>query len=277
VAPALLLLRVSLYAGGGTSGYGIGGGGLYVPGSWSLQGYRALAAPGSTFPGILRFTLLLGGGVTLLTLAVAYPLALYIRGLTGRLRAVALGAVVLPKLANLLVVVYGLKLVLGASGPLNGLLLATGLADAPVDLLHNLTGVLVGKTYLVLPYAVLVLVAALDRIDPALAVAARGLGAGPLATFLRVTLPLSLPGLATAASLSLIWALGAFVTPALMGSPDELTVAVDVQRQAFENLAWPRAAAEAVVMAGTLVAVAAAARLAPGGRRAAPPRGGRGP
>src|SRR5262249_40743283 len=96
--------------------------------------------------------------------------------------------------------------------------------------------------------AVLVLVAAFDRIDPDLARAARGLGASRARVFWRVTFPLSLPGVALAATISFIWALGAFVSPYLLGSPDEITLAVDVQRQAFENVTWPRAAATAVAM-----------------------------
>jgi ABC-type spermidine/putrescine transport system permease subunit I len=69
-----------------------------------------------------------------------------------------------------------------------------------------------------------------------------------------VTLPLSAPGVALAALLSLIWALGAFVGPVLLGSPQELTLAVEVQRQTFENINWPRGAATAVLMLVTLVA-----------------------
>jgi ABC-type spermidine/putrescine transport system permease subunit I len=147
-----------------------------------------------------------------------------------------------------------MELLLGNTGPVNDLLLALGLASEPVMLYHNLTGVLVGETYLILPYAVLVLVAALDRIDPNLVPAARGLGAGPWRAFWRVTLPLSAPGLALAGLLCLIWALGAFVSPVLLGSPQELTLAVEVQRQTFENVNWPRGAATAVLMLGTLAA-----------------------
>ncbi len=95
---------------------------------------------------------------------------------------------------------------------------------------------------------------------------ARGLGAGPLCAFLRVTLPLSAPSLVLAFMLSLIFGLGAFVTPYLMGSPEETTLAVDVQRQTFENLNWPRGAAEAVAMLVALAIVVAVARAATAGR-----------
>jgi len=199
----------------------------------------------------------LGLAVTLLTLLIAYPLSLFICRLPPRRKALALTAVALPKLANVLVIIYGLELLLGNSGPINDVLIALGVVAEPVMLFHNLTGVLIGETYLILPYAVMVLVAGLDRIDPSLVPAARGLGAGSFRTFWRITLPLSMPGIALAALLTLIWALGAFIAPVLLGSPQELTLAVEVQRQTFENINWPRGAATAVLMLLTLSACVA--------------------
>lgn len=253
LVPGLLLGRVSLYEGGGQSGFGIGGS-FYKPGTWSLHAYRELLADGY-FRSILAFTLMFGLVVALATVAIAYPTAFLISRLPGKWKLVAVSAVILPKLANVLVVIYGLKLLMGTNGPVNRLVQVLGISASPVDLLHNLTGALVAETYLILPYAVLMLIVTLDRIDPSLALAARGLGAGPWRTFWRVTFPLSLPGVALVFFLSLIFAFGAFVSPYLMGSPEELTVAVDVQKQTFENLNWPRGAAEAVIMLATLIVI----------------------
>jgi ABC-type spermidine/putrescine transport system permease subunit I len=254
LVPALLLGRVSLYEGGGRSGFGIGGS-FYQPGTWSLHAYRGLLMDGY-FRSILAFTLKFSVAVALATVAIAYPMALLITRLPGRWKLAAVAVVTLPKLANVLVVIYGLKLLMGTTGLANQLLQASGLSTSPVDLLHNLTGTMVGETYLILPYAVLILIVTLDRIDPSLALAARGLGAGPWRTFRRVTFPLSLPGVALVFFLSLIFAFGAFVSPYLMGSPEELTIAVDVQKQTFENLNWPRGAAEAVIMLAALTVIA---------------------
>jgi ABC-type spermidine/putrescine transport system permease subunit I len=244
VGPLLLLLRVSLNEP--PSGVG-----FYQPGTWTLGVYRELAGE-RYFREILWFTVVLGIGVAALTVLIAYPLALYVHSLPPRGRAVALAAVVLPKLASVLVVVYGLELLLGGEGPVNRALLAVGLAHEPLALYHNLTGVVIGETYLLVPYAVLVLVAVLGRIDPALVPAARGLGATPWQAFRRVTWPRSRLGLILAGQLSLLWALGAFVGPLLLGSPQERTLAVEVQRQAADYGNWPRAAATAVLMALTL-------------------------
>lgn len=245
VAPLLLLLRVSFYEGGGRSGLGIGG--MYIPDTWTLSAYAKLFAD-SYFTELLMFTFKLGIYAATISIVLGYALALLIRPLSGGLRVLAMSAVFLPKLANVLVIVYGLELLLGDFGAVNKLLAPLNSTGSPIALLHNFTGTLIGEVYLILPYAVLLLVAALDRIPPLLAPAARGLGAGPMATFLKITLPLTLPTLIVTYLLCLIFGIGAFVAPAILGGPNEFTLSVDIQRQAFENLNWPRAAAESIMM-----------------------------
>src|SRR5262249_12341742 len=146
---------------------------------WSAHAYTELL--GERFGrGIVAFTVMLGVAVTALSLLVGYPLALFIHSLPRRAKAAALGAVVLPKLANVFGALYCVNLLVGHSGPVNRLLMLLGVTPEPLLLTHNLFGVVVAETYLILPYAVLVLVPVLDRIDPSLVAAARGLGAGPL-------------------------------------------------------------------------------------------------
>ena len=246
VLPLLVLLRVSLYQGGGRSGFGIGGG-FYTPGTWSLDAYRGLFED-AYFSDVLRFTIAFGLQAALCAVLIGFALALLISRLQGWKRLLALAAIFLPKLANVLVMVYGLQLLLGDHGPVNQLLAPLHPGPAPLALLHNYPGALIGEVYLILPYAVLLLVATLDRIDPLLRPAARGLGAGAVRTLVRVTLPLALPGLSTTFVLCTVFAFGAFVAPYILGSPDQFTLSIDIQRQAFENSNWPRAAAEAVMM-----------------------------
>jgi ABC-type spermidine/putrescine transport system permease subunit I len=250
LGPLLLLVRVSLFQPAT-------GRGFYQPGTWTAGNYTDLAAD-SYFRAVLVFTVLLALGVTLLVLLIAYPLALFLHHLPPRQKTIALAAVVLPKLASVLVTVYGLQALLSGDGPVNQLLLALGLVRDRLTLTRNLTGVVIGETYLLLPYAVLVLVVSLGRIDPLLASAARGLGASPWQAFRRVTLPLSAPGLVVAGQLTLVWSLGAFVGPLLLGSPEEITLAVEVHRQAVENNRWPRGAATAVVLTLTFLLALAA-------------------
>jgi ABC-type spermidine/putrescine transport system permease subunit I len=234
--PLTLLARVSLYEPGR-------GRGFITPGTWTLENYGVLAGD-TVLPGIVAFTLGAALAMTLLTLAVAYPLALWVQALPARQRPLALGLIVLPKLCNVLAVLFGLRLLLP----------------------HGLMGVLIAEVYLLVPYAVVMMVVGLGRIDPALREAARGLGATPWQVWWRVTGPLSLPGVWAATQLTLVWALAALLGPLLFGDPAHATLAVEIQRQATEYHRWPRAAALAVVL---LALLAVPVALVPRGREAA--------
>jgi ABC-type spermidine/putrescine transport system permease subunit I len=195
------------------------------------------------------------------TVILAYPIALFIRTLSPFWRRITVVAVLLPKLASVLVILFGLQQLLGNAGPVNRMLLAVGVWPEPIQLVRNRFGALVGEVYLILPYAVLVLVAQLLAIDPDLEAAARGLGASRWQTFRRVLLPLSAPGLMLAGQLALVWGLGAFLGPLLLGGPAETTLSVEIHRQTFEYSRWPRAAAEAVLLAVTIVGCFAGSTL----------------
>ncbi len=250
-APLLLLVRLSLYESASGQGF-------YRPGTWTLHGYTEATSPYTV--SVFLFTLALGIGVAGVCLLLAYPLALFLHGLPARLRSWALLAVLLPKLASVLVVIYGLQLILSSTGPINRLLLTLGIIHEPLLLTRNRIGVVVGEVYLILPYPVLILLTTLSRIDPALVQAARGLGATPWQAFRRVTLPLSLPGVVLAAQLCLVWGVGAFLGPLLLGGPEETTLAVEVDRQTFLNNRWPRGAVLALVLlltAGSCLALLA--------------------
>ena len=248
--PLGLLVRVSFFESASGTGF-------YRPGTWSVRAYTDLL--GARFGrGIVAFTVALGVGVAALAVLLGYPLALFIHSLPRRAKVLALGVVLLPKLANVYVVLYGVNLLLGNAGPVNRTLVGLGVLAEPLALTHNLAGVVIAETYLILPYAIIILVLALDRIDSALALAARGLGAGPWGEFRRVTLPLSLPGMVVAGQLCLIWALGAFVGPVLLGGPEQATLGVMVQKWGQEDSNWPRAAATAIL---SLVTVAVCVAL----------------
>ncbi|MFQ3649735.1 MAG: ABC transporter permease subunit [Gemmataceae bacterium] len=222
IGPLALLIRVSLYEPGH-------GRGFYTPGTWTLANYLALSRD-ALLPGIVGFTIGAALGMTLLTLSVAYPLALWVQGLPAGQRHVALGLIVLPKLCNVLAVLFGLRLLLP----------------------RGLIGVLLAEVYLLIPYAVILIVAGLGRIDPVLHEAARTLGASPWQTFWQVTWPLSRPGLWAATQLTLIWSLAALLGPLLFGDAEQTTLAIEIQKQATEYHRWPRAAALAVLLLGLI-------------------------
>jgi ABC-type spermidine/putrescine transport system permease subunit I len=258
--PLLLLARVSLYEPPR-------GRGFFTPGTWTAANYAAVAdAYGLR---LLLYTTLFGVTVAALAVLTAYPFALFLRSLSRPWRRIGLAAALLPKLASVLVILFGLQQILGDGGPLNRALVGSGFIAGPVHVVRGPAGAAVGEAFLIFPYAVLVLYVQVMSIDPSLEAAARGLGASAWQTFLRVTLPLSRPGLVLAGQLGLVWGMGAFLGPLLLGGPDEATLSVEVHRQAFEYGRWPRAAAAAVLLTAAVgVCLAGYSFLSRAARRA---------
>lgn len=204
--------------------------------------------------------------VTLLALLIAYPVAFALTRLSRRWRGVLFACVLLPLWISVLVRTFSWMLLLERNGPLNRLVMASGLADQPLSLLFNHTAVVIGMVHVLLPYAVLPIYAALVRIDPGLLQASEGLGASRMTTFLRVLFPLSLRGVATATTFTFLLSLGFFVTPALLGGSSSLTLSMLIDSFVSDRLDWPLAAAASVVLlVAALVVVAVAARFVPVG------------
>jgi ABC-type spermidine/putrescine transport system permease subunit I len=258
--PLLWLFRVSLFVSRGASGFGIGGakgqkgGGFYVEDTWTIDNYVNFFAEGY-FLDVLTFTVLLAVLVTVVTMALAYPMSYYIYKAGPKLKVTLLVLVILPKLSNILVLVYGLQILLANNGWVNDLMILLQIIDEPVKLVYNLFSVVVCKVLLIIPYTILVITATLHGLDPALRDAADGMGASPARTFLAITLPLSLPGTFVALLITIVWALGAFVSPHLLGNPDLQTLAVEVPKQTFENVNWAMGSAIAFIMLTLMFAV----------------------
>ncbi|BBK44720.1 ABC transporter permease [Allostella vacuolata] len=200
--------------------------------------------------------------VTAVTLVLGYPLALALARMRAGWRALFLLAVLMPLWISVLVRTFSWMLLLERNGPINRALIASGLTDTPMSLLFNKTGVLIGMVHVLLPYAVLPIFGAILRIDPALLRASEGLGAPRHVTFRRVLLPLSMRGVATAATFVFLLSLGFFITPALLGGASEITLSMLVENLVNERLAWPLAAAASVILlALTLALLAVAGRF----------------
>ncbi len=258
--PLLWLFRVSLYQSRGSSGFGIGGaqgqtgGGFYVEGTWTLDNYLRFFTD-HYFLSVLWFTIQLAVIITIITMLLAYPMSYYIYRAGPKLKAVLLVLVILPKLSNMLVLVYGLQLLMANNGLINALIMAVGLSDKPVKLVYTIYSVTAGEVLLIIPYTIIVITATLHTLDSSLREAARGLGAGPVKTFWLVTLPLSMPGTLVALLITIVWALGAFVSPSLLGNPNLQTLAMEVPKQTFENVNWAMGSAIAFSMLAIMTAV----------------------
>jgi putrescine transport system permease protein len=190
---------------------------------------------------------------TLLALLLGYPMAYAIVRAPKAWRARLLLLVILPFWTSFLIRVYAWIGLLKGNGLINNALLALGLVKEPLPLLNTLFSVQVGLVYSYLPFMVLPLYAALEKLDPALLEAAADLGCRPIQAFRRVTLPLSLPGVLAGVLLVFIPMCGEFVIPDLLGGPGTLMIGKVLWDEFFTNRDWPVAAAVAVAMLALLV------------------------
>jgi putative spermidine/putrescine transport system permease protein len=192
--------------------------------------------------------------VTALTLVIGYPIAYYLANSTGWRFALVLFCIIVPYFTSVIVRTYSWMVLLGRNGAINQTLLSLGIIDAPLQLLYNKMGVLIGMTYVLMPYMVLTLYATMRAIDTNLVRAAYGLGASPFYTFRKVYFPLSLHGVISGALIVFILAIGFFITPALMGGPSDVMIAMLIERAVEITLDWTSAAIMSMaLLAMTLV------------------------
>jgi putrescine transport system permease protein len=193
-------------------------------------------------------SLLFAGVSTVFALVIGYPIAYGIARAKPLPRLFLLTLVILPFWTSSLLRSYAMIGILKSNGVLNQLLLAVGVIDQPLEILHTNLAVYIGIVYNYLPFMILPLTANLMRMDFTLLEAAEDLGARPWQAFLRVTLPLSLPGIIAGSLLVFIPAVGEFVIPDLLGGPDAITIGRVIWTEFFTNRDWPVASAVAVAM-----------------------------
>ncbi len=203
--------------------------------------------------GAIVKSLWLAAATTVLTLLMSYPVAYAIARARGRRQLLLLALVTVPFWSSFLLRVYAWKLLLQTGGPLNALLLAIGVVDRPLAILHSDWAVLLGMVYSYLPFMILPLYAQLERLDPALLEAATDLGASPWRTFRRIIWPLSRPGVTAGSALVFIPAVGEFVVPELLGGPQTAMIGRLIWTEFFANRDWPMASALAAIMLLSLV------------------------
>ena len=185
---------------------------------------------------------------TLLCLLIGYPMAYTIARMSPAARNVFMMLVVLPSWTSLLIRVYAWIGLLKNNGLLNNFLMWLGLIDEPLAILNTPVAVYIGVVYAYLPFMVLPLYANLVKHDHRLLEASSDLGARPVTTFLRITLPLSRAGIIAGSMLVCIPAVGEFVIPELLGGPQTLMIGKVLWQEFFNNRDWPVASAVAIVM-----------------------------
>lgn len=188
---------------------------------------------------LLIQSITIAGLVTIATVALAYPIAYFIAFRTNK-KSLWLLLITIPFWSSYLLRVFSWKLILGFNGVLNSALIGLGLIDEPLSfLLYNEFAVVLTLAHAWAPFAILPLYVSLQKVDRSLLEAATDLGCGPIRSFLRVTLPLTIPGIIAASLIIFIPTVGDYVTPALVGGSDGKMIAnlIQVQFGAANN--WP--------------------------------------
>ncbi|MFI4885402.1 MAG: ABC transporter permease subunit [Steroidobacterales bacterium] len=199
------------------------------------------------------YSLMVAAVSTFFCLAIGYPMAYAIARAGEAWRSFLLMLIVLPFWTSFLLRVYAWIGLLQNDGLINNVLLSLGLIHHPVTLLQTDFSLYVGIVYSYLPFMILPLYANLEKHDPALLEAAADLGARPLAAFLRITLPQSLPGIAAGSLLVFIPAVGEYVIPTLLGRTDQIMIGRMLSDEFFDNRDWPVASAVAILILLLLV------------------------
>jgi putative spermidine/putrescine transport system permease protein len=237
VVPVMYLFWVSLHAASSSELYGA---------TLTLRNYADVLGD-AFYLGIVRRTLGVAAVILALCLFIGYPVAYFVALLPPRRRMLALLVLLFPLMVSNVVRAYGWVALLERRGVVNTTLRDLRIIDVPLDLLYTTSAVVVALMTILLPYMVISIANTLAALDRRYEEAAQALGAGPVRTFLHVTLPLSTPGIASGTLLVFLLTLSAYVTITLLGGPrSKLLVSLIYDNvTAFQ---WPRAAALAFVL-----------------------------
>jgi spermidine/putrescine transport system permease protein len=220
--------------------------------------------------GILLSSLRLSGVVTCICLVMAYPFAAILARTRKPLRNTLLLLVVIPFWTNSLVRTYAITAMLNSSGIVNNLLLSLGVIKAPLAMMYTPGAVVLGLTYTLLPFMILPLYAALERLDRRYLEAARDLGASPWRAFWRVVVPLTMPGIVSGCMLVFLPGIGMFYVSDVLGGARAMLLGNFIRDQFLTTRDWPLGAAASVtltVLMGVMLLLywRSASRLGKGG------------
>ncbi|WP_187431623.1 Spermidine/putrescine transport system permease protein PotB [Roseobacter fucihabitans] len=240
---------------------------LVVMSFWTREGFGfdttitaanyARAASEPIFGVFLIRSFWVSGIATIVTVLLCYPMAYYVAFHVHRHKMLWIILMTLPFWTSYLLRVFAWKVILGYEGVINSSLMTAGLIEAPLEfLLYSQTAVIIALAHAWAAFAILPLYVSLEKIDRSLLEAAADLGDGPVKRFLRITLPLSLPGIISATFLIFIPTTGDYITPALLGGPDGAMIGNLIQLQFGAVNNWPMGATLSIVLMLWIAAVA---------------------
>jgi putative spermidine/putrescine transport system permease protein len=230
--------------------------------TFGLSNYETFFGTGVYVTVLIR-TLTISLVVTAICVLLGYPYAYLMAQSTPTWRRILIFLVLMPLWTSMLIRTYAWTVLLQDTGVINKALIGLGIIDSPLHLIRTTTGVIIGMSQVLLPFMVLPLYANLRSIDPAYMRAASGLGAKPLTGFRRVYLPMSYPGIAAGSLIVFIYALGFYITPALLGGPSNAMLSQIIVTQMSQLLNFGLGSAMAgVLLVLTLAVVALLSRIA---------------
>ncbi|MDR5828116.1 ABC transporter permease [Caballeronia sp. LP006] len=219
---------------------------IYHEGAFTLVNYRRVFTGAYLDTFLLTFKLsIIVTGVTLL---LGYPVAYFAASVSPRWSALILGMVILPFWTSVLVRTYAWLVLLQRTGLINKALLGMGLIERPLQLSYNQFGTIIAMVHILLPFMVLPLYSAMQKIPPNLSQAGASLGGSPLHVFMRVFLPLSMGGVVAGVTLVFVLCLGFYITPELMGGGKSMMVSMIVSRNVEIYNSWGAASSVSVVL-----------------------------
>lgn len=214
--------------------------------SLTLNNYARLISP--LYIKILGQSLIIAVATTILCLIFGYPFAYFIAKSSKKYRIFLLLLVIIPFWTNSLVRTYAWIILLRSEGIINSYLIKFNIIKEPLTLLYNNTSVLIGMVYMMFPFMVLPLYASIEKLDLSLLEAASDLGANSIKSFLKVTLPLTMPGIAAGCLLVFVPTLGYFFIPDLMGGSKIMLISNLIKNQFLTARDWPFGSAASMVL-----------------------------
>ncbi|MDP2571693.1 spermidine/putrescine ABC transporter permease PotB [Vibrio penaeicida] len=214
--------------------------------TFTLDNYARLADP--LYFKVLWHSFYMAIVATLLCLVIGYPFAYIVAKMPEKWRPFMLFLVIVPFWTNSLIRTYGLKIVLGTQGILNKSLLALDIIDKPIRIMYSESAVMIGLVYILLPFMILPLYSAIEKLDDTYLEAAKDLGANKLQTLLKVVLPLTMPGIIGGCLLVLLPALGMFYISDLLGGAKNLLIGNVIKSQVLNARDWPFGAATSIAL-----------------------------
>jgi putative spermidine/putrescine transport system permease protein len=221
--------------------------GQSATGPATLANYREIFAD-TYYARVLFKTIWMSAVVTVAALLIGYPMAYFMWRWVRRWRGLITVVVLSPILVSIVVSAFGWTVLLGTHGLVNQLLIAIGLTERPIKIMHTDVAILIGLTHVALPFLILSVLAALERIDPILKEAARTLGAPRWQVFRHVVLPLSLPGIISGTTLAFSLSMATYVAPAVLGGSGANFISTLIYHHLIVLLEWPLGAAVAAVL-----------------------------